>query len=135
MLRKRLVFVSVIALSACSPGEPSLSDSALASDLRILGTEPFWAIDIAKTTNSATYSRAGEADVALSFPKESKGQDGATVLTSTSSQGDVVTTLRKKDCSDGMSDRTYPWAAEVVFKDETLKGCAATPEFLQQTPQ
>jgi uncharacterized membrane protein len=44
-------------------------------------------------------------------------------------------TLRKQDCSDGMSDRTYPWAAEVVFKGETLRGCAATPEFIAQTPQ
>ena len=135
MLHNRLVLAAALLLAACAPGEPSAGDSALASDLRILGTEPFWAIDISRTTNSATYSRAGEADVALSYPKESKGQDGAAVLTSASSQGDVVMTLRKMDCSDGMSDRTYPWEAEVAFKGETLKGCAATPEFLAQTPQ
>ena len=70
-----------------------------------------------------------------SFPVEKKGADGATVLTSTSPQGDIEITLRKKNCSDGMSDRAYPWEAEVVFKDETLKGCAATPAFLAQTPQ
>jgi uncharacterized membrane protein len=135
MLSKCLVLASAILLTACSSGESSPPDSPLASDLRVLGTEPFWAIDISKTTGSATYSRAGEDDVALGYPKESKGQDGASVLTSTSSQGDVVMTLRKKDCSDGMSDRAYPWEAEVVFKGETLKGCAATPEFLAQTPQ
>ena len=135
MLHKRLAFASVALLAACSAGESPVHDSPLADDLRILGTEPFWAIDISKTTNSATYSRAGEADVALGYPKESKGQDDASVLTSTSSQGDAVMRLRKKDCSDGMSDRTYPWEAEVIFRGETLKGCAATPEFLAQTRQ
>ena len=130
MLHARLAASAVLLLAACSQG-----GSILGEDLRILGTEPFWAVDISKTTNSATYSRAGEAEIALSFPRESKGQDGASILTSTSSQGDFVMTLRKKECSDGMSDRTYPWEAEVVFKGETLKGCAATPEFLAQTPQ
>lgn len=134
MLRK-LALASALLLTACSLGESSPGDSPLANDLRILGTEPFWAIDISKTTSSATYSRAGEADVVLSFPKESKAQDGGAVLTSTSSRGDVVMTLRRQDCSDGMSDRTYPWEAEVAINGETLKGCAATPEFLARTPQ
>ena len=135
MLRNRLVLAFALLLTACSSGEPPAGDPALASDLRVLGTEPFWAIDISKTTNSATYGRAGEADVALSYPTESKGPAGAAVLTSTSQQGDVVITLRQNDCSDGMSDRTYPWEAEVAFRGEMLKGCAATPEFLKQTPQ
>ena len=100
MLDRHLVIASAILLAACSPGKssseepvsaepssaaPPAADSPLAGDLRILGTEPFWAIDISKTTNSATYSRAGEADVALSYPKESKASDGAAVLASTSS--------------------------------------------------
>jgi uncharacterized membrane protein len=135
MLHYRLVLVPALLLTACSPAEPSADETALANDLRIVGTEPFWAIDISKTSNSATYSRAGEADLTLSYPKESKDADGASELTSTSPQGNLVMTLRKKDCSDGMSDRIYPWEAEVAFKGETLKGCAATPEFLAETPQ
>lgn len=134
MLRK-FVLASALLLTACTSGEPSPADSPLSNDLRILGTEPFWAIDISKTTNSAVYSRAGETDVALGFPKETRGRDGEVVLTSTSPQGDVVMTIRKENCSDGMSDRTYPWEAEVAIKGEKLKGCAATPEFLAGTPQ
>jgi uncharacterized membrane protein len=131
---KRLVLACAMLLTACSSGESSPADSPIASDLRLLGTEPFWSINISKANKTATYSRAGEADVVLGYPKES-GADGANVLTSTSPQGDVVMTLRKQDCSDGMSDRTYPWEAEVVFNGEMLKGCAATPEFLARTPQ
>jgi uncharacterized membrane protein len=157
MLHRHLVLAFAV-LTACSPGEPAREEpsaagpstaapaavaaaapspdsSPLASDLRILGTEPFWAINISKTDNTAAFSRPSEADIAFGFPTESPGPDGAFVLTSTSSQGDAVMTLRKQDCSDGMSDRNYPWAAEVVFKGETLRGCAATPEFIAQTPQ
>jgi uncharacterized membrane protein len=155
MLHKHLVFASAVLLAACSPDDPPAGEtspaeapaaeipaaaapasaSPLAGDLRILGTEPFWAIDISKTNNAVTYSRVDQADVALGWPKETKGPDGAFILTSTSLEGDAVMTLRRQDCSDGMSDRNYPWAAEVVFKGETLKGCAATPEFIRQTPQ
>ncbi len=155
MLHRLLLLASALALAACSPGEsapeapaataPAIAappatatpavESPLAGDLRILGTEPFWAIDISKTNNAATFSRPGEADIVLGFPAESPGADGAFVLTSTSPEGDAVMMLRKQECSDGMSDRVYPWAAEVVFKGETLKGCAATPEFIRQTPQ
>jgi uncharacterized membrane protein len=159
MLHRHLVLAFAMLLAACTPGKPSseepssaapapaapslteppfvgaATDSPLVGDLRILGTEPFWAIDLSKANNTASYRRMGEADVALGFPAESKGQDGAVVLTSTSPQGEMVMTLRKQDCSDGMSDRTYPWQAEVAFKGETLKGCAATPEFIAQTPQ
>lgn len=160
MLHRHLVFVFAALLTACTPSDPASQEpsaaasapaapslteppfagaasaaSPLAGDLRILGTEPFWAIDLSKANNTAAYRRMGEADVVLGFPTESNGPDGAFVLTSTSAQGDMVMTLRKQDCSDGMSDRTYPWQAEVAFKGETLKGCAATPEFIAQTPQ
>jgi uncharacterized membrane protein len=33
-------------------------------------------------------------------------------------------TLRKAACSDGMSDRRYPFTAEVEAGGEMLKGCA-----------
>ena len=121
----RLGFAAAIALSfsACSGG-----GSPLDSDLTLLGTEPFWAMQISKEAKTATFSRPSSSDMNAGYPVESKGKDGAIILTSQSPEGDIVMTLNKGKCSDGMSDREYPWEATVLFNGQTLKGCAGPPQ-------
>ena len=46
----------------------------------------------------------------------------ATVTFSRAQPLDIV--LTRETCSDGMSDRRYPFAATVQFAGETLRGCA-----------
>ena len=36
------------------------------------------------------------------------------------------------ECSDGMSDRTYPLTAKVEIGDETLTGCAAATAAIER---
>jgi uncharacterized membrane protein len=38
--------------------------------------------------------------------------------------GSIRVSIDPGDCSDGMSDRVYPYAVEVVLGEEVLKGCA-----------
>jgi len=38
----------------------------------------------------------------------------------------VTITLTPGACSDGMSDRTYPYVATIALGDETLRGCGYT---------
>jgi len=128
-IRFGLAVAAAISLASCSPGSP------LESDLNLLGTEPFWAVQISKEEQTTTISRPGEPDTSVGYPVESKGEGGAVVLTAQSPEGDIVMTLNKRDCSDGMSDRTYPWEAEVVIEGVTLRGCAASAELMRQTPQ
>lgn len=119
--------VVITGLAACS-------ESPLASDFNLVGTEPFWAIQISSETKTAKFSRPGEPDLDIGFPVQSKGESGATVLTSTSSEGDIVLTLTKKECLDGMSDRKYPYEASVLYKGRTLKGCGASKKFVAEHP-
>ena len=109
---------AVLLLAGCGNPPP------LATDLTLVGMEPFWAIAVPKGGKTIKVSRIGDPDMEAGYPVESKGKDGAIVLTSQSDQGDIVMSLRAGKCKDGMSEREYPWAAEVLYKGQTLKGCA-----------
>ena len=104
----------------------------LAQPVRVLGTEPFWAIDIAGRTLSL--NRPDVSDI--SAPVASPIVTGTTaVYTGTTDSGQtVVLTLIATECSDGMSDRLYPLTAKVELGEETLNGCATTHEALAQAP-
>jgi uncharacterized membrane protein len=47
----------------------------------------------------------------------------------------LVVTLIATECSDGMSDRTYPLTARVELGGQTLNGCAASVAFLDSEPR
>lgn len=90
--------------------------------LRALGTEPFWGVEI--TPEELVYSGVDRPEMKMANPGPSF-QDGVIIIAASDPAGEAFTvTLREAQCSDGMSDRVYPLEAEVLYKGETLKGCA-----------
>lgn len=120
--RMATAILMTASLAACGGGSP------LSQDLNLLGTEPFWAMQIKKETKTAKFSRPGSSDIDVAYPAETKTEEGAIILTSQSPDGDIVMTLTKGKCSDGMSDREYPWDAALQFKGQSYKGCAGPPQ-------
>ncbi len=131
-MRLALAVVAALTVAACSqpteptpePAEPAvLGGVDLGQPLRALGTEPFWAVEI--TPDTLTYS-------GVDRPERRASHTGPTVQGTTAvytgAVGDdaLVVTLMATECSDGMSDRTYPLAARVEVGGETLIGCAAS---------
>ncbi|MGO4409414.1 MULTISPECIES: COG3650 family protein [unclassified Brevundimonas] len=128
------------ALAACSqpagkapiaPKEArALAGVDLDQPLRVLGTEPFWAVDI--TPQGLTYS-------GVDRPEQKAANSGPTLqgtvavwTTQTEARAPLVVTLMATDCSDGMSDRTYPLTAKVEIGGETLTGCAASSAAIEK---
>lgn len=135
MLRRIACLFVLSALCACTPeiseGEPAaasadgltqaetatLAGVALDQPMRILGTEPFWAI----TTD--------DNDVLLERPDATARHFTPTGFHISGNQAELRSTtlsivLTPGPCSDGMSDRRYPLNAEVRVDDAVLKGCA-----------
>jgi uncharacterized membrane protein len=134
----RLAFaaLSVLALAACSPADdpsppsappepaPVLGGVDLGQPLRALGTEPFWGVDL--TGTEMVYSGVDRPEQRAPQPEPVVQGTTATWEAATPAGTPISVMLAATECSDGMSDRTYPLSAIVRIGDETLTGCAAT---------
>lgn len=136
MRRLALLSLPVLALAACS--EPAsapepiettpevrpamLGGVNLSEPVRALGTEPFWSVEIGP--DQMAYDRAGV--VTATRAAHSGPQVQGTMATWRANDGSMTVTLMATECSDGMSDRTYPLTARVQIGQDTLNGCAAS---------
>jgi uncharacterized membrane protein len=115
---------ALLSLSACGgDGHPGGSPPAatIPAKLRALGTEPFWNVEVDGTRVSYT-----TPDVpARAVSQVARSDAGGAARFDGRLDGAAFRLVVKPgSCSDGMSDRTYPFAAEVLVGDKTLRGCA-----------
>jgi len=110
------------AVATAAPA-PVLGGVDLSRPMRLLGTEPFWGIDL--TGDEIVYSGVDRPEERAPQPAPEVQGTVATLAATTTAGTDVAITLTATECSDGMSDRTYPLTALVEVDEETLMGCAA----------
>lgn len=135
--------VLAAALAGCSPGlgggagaaaddaqVPGDRDSdepydGIAADerLRFTGTEPFWGGEV--TGGSLTYSTVETPDGETITVERFAGRGGLSFNGTLEEQAFemMVTPL---ECSDGMSDRTYPFTVTLKIGEDLRNGCAWT---------
>ena len=137
-----LVAASTLVLSACSQGEPSpaptepqapveLGGVNLKEPVRLLGTEPFWGITL--DGNELVYSGVDRPEQRAPLPEPVMQGTVATWETATANGSPISIMLAATECSDGMSDRTYPLTAQVKIGTEELSGCAASLAAIMST--
>lgn len=126
----------VLTLSACSQPEeipaptpvpePTsvLAGVDLSQPVRALGTEPFWGVEL--TGTEMVYSGVDRPEQRAPQPKAAIQGTTVTFEGTTAGGAAISVMLAATECSDGMSDRTYPLSAIVKIGDETLTGCAAS---------
>lgn len=137
-----LALALALALVACSPegqapdpdaaAEPvALAGVDLSRPVRALGTEPFWGVEL--TGSEMVYSGVDRPEQRAPQPKAQIQGTTATFESKTSAGTPISVMLAATECSDGMSDRTYPLSAIVRIGDETLTGCAASVAAIMTT--
>ncbi|MDZ4370566.1 MAG: hypothetical protein U1C74_03995 [Phenylobacterium sp.] len=118
--------VSPAAPSATAPkaaASPAGATMDISQPIVARGTEPFWAI---RVTNgkTLTYSAPGEPDRVFEAQGAAVSPGRATWVAQGPGGEQVTLTMYASDCSDGMSDLRYPWAAEAAMPNRLLHGCA-----------
>lgn len=101
--------------------------------VRALGTEPFWGVDITPAT--LTYSGVDRPEQAVPNPGPEVMGTTAVYQAAATDGPSMTLTLTATECSDGMSDRTYPLTAIVEIAGETLNGCAHSVAALAAEPR
>lgn len=107
---------------ATPPANPAAGGMDISQPITALGTEPFWSLKIVGTT--LTLTRPDAPDRIFKAPGAALQPGHATWVAKSDDGAQLTVTLYASECSDGMSDRKYPWNAEVVLYDRALRGCA-----------
>ncbi|KWV93725.1 COG3650 family protein [Erythrobacter sp. AP23] len=125
--------LGALALGSCGdrgddPGPGSLQEStfteiAEAEVVHYTGTEPFWGG--AAGGGMATYSTPENPDGREFAVQRFAGNNGLGISGQLDGAGFDLT-ITPGECSDGMSDRSYPYTATLLVGGEQRLGCAWT---------
>ncbi|HEU4820448.1 MAG TPA: hypothetical protein VFS87_04750 [Qipengyuania sp.] len=108
-----------------SSGASQQAFDAIAEDetIRLVGTEPFWGgtVEAGRLVYMTPENQIGETIAVKRFA----GNSGLG-LSGTRGGKPLDVTITRGACSDGMSDRTYPYTATLRLDAEQRNGCAWT---------
>ena len=100
--------------------------------LRFTGTEPFWGGEVSGKT--LTYSTPEDQDGTVIAVERFAGRGG--ISYSGLLQGaDFEMTITPLACSDGMSDRTYPFTVTLEIGEDKRNGCAWSEQHPFEGPE
>lgn len=122
--------LALFALAACSqderPGEVESFD-AIADDavITLLGTEPFWNMEIKQGV--LLYTTPEDMDGESTTVSRFEGNNGLGMAGELNGEP-LAIAITPGECSDAMSDRTYPYYATVTIGSEQLNGCGYTSD-------
>ncbi|TMM46720.1 COG3650 family protein [Qipengyuania marisflavi] len=117
-------------LAACQPaggpeaGQSKVYDGIGADEtLHFTGTEPFWGGEIVGT--SARYNTPENIDGTRFMVKRFAGNNGVSFSGQLDgARFDLIAT--PGECSDGMSDRSYPFVVTLMIGKDRREGCGYT---------
>lgn len=122
-----------IALAYFEPSPPELvPGTTLPAGLMCAGTEPFWSLRLSGAGAVFSSPEATVPDLSLLQSTPAAGSPGYPLWMSFSGASvDGLMVVRDLECSDGMSDRSYGWTADLALFSETgglvHTGCCALP--------
>ena len=131
MVRSIFALGTFALLAACQSGDGApasgptqVFDGITAGEtIYLTGTEPFWGGEIAG--KKARYSTPENQD-GTRFDVERFAGNNGLAFTGMVEGSNFDLTVTPGECSDGMSDRTYPFTATLSIGGEQRNGCAWT---------
>ncbi len=126
-MRHLIIALLILTLGACgqtdsiSRNAEPFSEISPNDTITAAGTEPFWSIKI--LGDQATYS-APEDLAGTEFSVRRFAGNNGLGFSGELKEQKLVLTVTPGNCSDGMSETTFPYTVTLVWGDETRHGCA-----------
>ncbi|WP_336987198.1 hypothetical protein [Altererythrobacter aquiaggeris] len=123
----RAPLIAALLLTACQAAdtpEPVEAGSRIALDetITLTGTEPFWGGEV--TARTFTYFTPEDIEGTDYAATRMEGLGGLS-WSGEMPGGPFTLTVSEMECSDGMSDRTYPFTATLWLSAQDIRnGCA-----------
>lgn len=133
--RRFVVLTAAFVLAGCHqghggadlPGDPDdhkpFARIAEGDTVRLNGTEPFWGGTVVSGTFTYTTPERPEG---VAVPVERFAGRAGVSFTGERDGQPVALMITEGECSDGMSDRRYPFTATLKLGEEQREGCAST---------
>lgn len=132
-MQPRLPLLAALALAAaaCTPAQTDGIDPegkpfdkvAPQEAVTMLGTEPFW--NLAVTGEEGLWTTPDNQPGTRFAVKRFAGNGGLGFSGAVDGKP-LTATLTPGQCSDGMSERSFPYVATIALGGETLRGCGYT---------
>lgn len=131
MIRTPAALAALVLAAACTPAKTDGVDPegkafdavAPGEVINLTGTEPFWNVTI--TGQTARYSNPDHPE-GFDFTVTRFAGNGGMGFSGTLLEEPFTATLTPGNCSDGMSDRSFPFVATIALGGDTLEGCGYT---------
>lgn len=123
------LIASALLLTACAeapapdnPEPTAMAELVFPASFRAVGTEPFWAVHVGddRLRYLTPEDQQGES---VPFVREQTPK-GEMAVTAEVDGKALMLTGRIEECSDGMSDRVYPYTVTLRLGEDTEQGCA-----------
>lgn len=128
--------MSIALLTACGSSDAIDTSGAVYEGIKpeaaitLTGTEPFWGLEIdpvADGQHTARFTHPDDIDPSAFSLARFAGNNGLGFSGELAGKS-VQVAITPGECSDGMSERSYPFAATVAWGGATLLGCAFTSQ-------
>jgi uncharacterized membrane protein len=105
---------------------PTITPRPTIEEFMVSGTEPFWGVTIARRGIVLTTPDAKPKTFPYVAPIAAQGRPIDVVrVYRLAGRPNQMLVIRKGTCSDGMSDRQYPYSATLILGNTVREGCAA----------
>jgi len=117
-MKQPLALIPALGLAACmaAPPPPPITPAPPSGVYQATGTEPFWGLTI--DPQQMVFTLSGSQPVAQPTPRVIVGFAGEISQTPR-----LNVNIVHAQCSDGMSDRTYPDKVQVTVDGHQFNGC------------
>ncbi|MDZ7966192.1 MAG: hypothetical protein RM368_14640 [Nostoc sp. DedSLP03] len=124
---------SLLANSPSTANESSITSNSLvvaettsSEEFIARGTEPFWSVTVSK--KGIVYSSPDTKQQTFSYvaplKAEARPADLVRVYRLKGKSNNILIIKKVDACSDGMSDKEYPYSAIFILGNKVLEGCA-----------